>query len=87
MSFGGISDDKAHSHVVALDRTFLDQAANAEGLALRRLAGGDFGGCYIQGDVAVEGIERERGGQRQRGQPARNQGNAFLSWFHELPDW
>ena len=67
---------------LALDAALLDQAADAEQLALRRLAGRHFGRRDVERDIAVEGVEDEGGDDADDGQGAADKGKFLVTGFH-----
>jgi len=81
---GGIGNDEGDGDPVGLtlDAAFLDQAADAEQLALRRLAGRHFGRRDVERDIAVEGVEDEGGDDADDGQGAADKGKFLVTGFH-----
>ena len=79
-----VGDDELHGEAIglALQAAVLDQAADAEGLALRRLPCGDLRRREEKHQVALEGVEHQRGGDAEYGKCPADEGEAFMAWFH-----
>jgi hypothetical protein len=82
----GVGYDECHGDAVglALQAAFLDHAADAENLALRCLAGGNVGRRNVEGDVAVQRIEHERGNDADDGECAADQREFLVTGFHSV---
>ncbi len=79
---GGVGDDEAHLDAIALDRAFLHQPAEAEGAVGRRFLRRDLRRRIEEDQVALEGVEHQRGAHAHRDEHAAGDGQALVTRFH-----
>ena len=81
-ALGRVGHHEVHCHAGALDATGHHQTAQTEGAVDRRLFGLDLCGGEKEHQIALEGVQDQRGSRRNHQNHAGRNGQPFMTRFH-----